>query len=107
MLNSSETEENQSYENENDINIDSKQIWDITEEEEKQFLDNHIINEYIYQPQTYRKCHNGKLIISVNNKNKLFNPYLLVCKNNKCKVIKNLPKYSIFALNPKYPVSVI
>ena len=37
MQNSSESEENQSSENENDIIIDGIKIWDISEEEQKQF----------------------------------------------------------------------
>ena len=45
MQNSSESEENQSSENENDIIIDGIEILDISEEEEKQFWCNYIINE--------------------------------------------------------------
>lgn len=42
-----------------------------------------------------------------NNKNILLNPYILLCNNSKCKKKTTLRKYSLFALNPKYPASVI
>ena len=42
-----------------------------------------------------------------NNKNIFLNPYILVSNNSKCKKKITLRKYSLFALNSKYPASVI
>ena len=59
--------------------------WDIKPEDEKKFWDDHIINEYTYQPEICPTCHKGKLYFRENNKNILLNPYILLCNNSKCK----------------------
>ena len=92
--------------NEEEEEIENRK-WPISDTKEKEFWDENIINDYIYMPDFCPTFKKGKMSIRENNKNKICNPYLLVCKNKVCKRKINLRKYSFFSLNPKIPVSVI
>jgi len=83
--------DNQSSKNEN---LESEE-WPIEDTEEKNFWDKELLKVYIYPPSISPWCHIGKFNISKNNKNKILNPYIIVCNKKNAKK-NNLRQYSFF-----------
>ena len=66
-------------------NIQNKMIGLLRKLKKKNFWDKEILDKYAYQPSLCPCCKVGKFNIRENTKNKILNPYIIVCCNKKYK----------------------